>query len=108
MIILCVGMRAITTAMLSRSKKAYDKIRERLHGARSELGFELERGKSAASLYSFNERQKNDLVHRIDITRDDLRDLQEADPDHGDTASDDDSSLKLPKHLRPRGEDLFE
>ena len=107
MIILCVGMRAITTAMLSRSKKSYDKVRERLHGVRSELGFEKERQKSAADIFSFNERQKDDLVHRIDVSREDLRVLQSGDPDARDTDGDDDIDLKLPKHLRPRGEDLF-
>ena len=68
MIVAAVAARAFTTALLSSSKKDYDKIREQLHGARAELGFERERLDSAKGVMSFNERQKDDLVHRIQMT----------------------------------------
>jgi len=109
MIVVAVAARAFTTALLSSSKKDYDKIRERLHGARAELGFERERLDSARGVMSFNERQKDDLVHRIQMTRDDLEGLQAEDPDlsASNASSEKRPDPKLPRHMRPRDEDFF-
>ena len=109
MITFAVAMRAFTTALLSSSKKDYDKIREELHGLRAELGFERERGDSARGVMSFNERQKEDLMHRIEITREDLIILEAAEGEEGATeAGEEREDPKMPKHMRPRGEDLFD
>ena len=58
---------------------------------------------------SFNERQKDDLVHRIQMARDDLEVLQTEDPDlsEGKAADEKRADPKLPRHMRPRDEDFF-
>jgi hypothetical protein len=109
MIVVAVAARAFTTALLSSSKKDYDKIREQLHGARAEFGFQRERLNSARGVMSFNERQKDDLVHRIQMARDDLEVLQTEDPDlsEGKAAGEKRADPKLPRHMRPRDGNFF-
>jgi hypothetical protein len=107
-------MRTITSALLGGMKKRLDEIRQKLHAIKAELGFEAERRQSATDLLSFNERQKDDLLRRIEITKDDIEvlaaefdgkpvgkgDGEEEGEVHGDP--------KMPKHMRPRGEGLFD
>ena len=114
LIVAAVAMRTVTSAMLSGTKKNLDEIRQKLHTIKSELGFEAERRQSATDLLSFNERQKQDLLRRIEIAKDDIEVLsaefdekpesKSATEDEGEDRGD----PKMPRHMRPRGEGIFD
>jgi len=110
LIVAAVALRTITSAMLSGMKKSLDEIRQKLHAFKAELGFEAERRQSATDLLSFNERQKDDLLRRIEITKDDIEvlaaefDEQPANKGESEGEGDERGDPKMPKDMRPRGE----
>ncbi len=116
LIVAAVAVRTITSAMLGGMKKNLDEIRQKLHTIKSELGFEAERRQSATDLLSFNERQKDDLLRRIEITKEDIEVLAaefEEKPaskgeNEGEGEGEERGDPKMPKHMRPRGEGLFD
>jgi septal ring factor EnvC (AmiA/AmiB activator) len=114
LIVAAVALRTITSAMLSGMKKSLDEIRQKLHAFKAELGFEAERRQSATDLLSFNERQKDDLLRRIEITKDDIEvlaaefDEQPANKGESEGEGDERGDPKMPKHMRPRGEGFFD
>ena len=72
LMVTAVAARTVTSAMLGGMKKSLDEIRQKLYSSRSDLGFESERRQSQTDLLSFNERQKVDLLRRIEITKNDI------------------------------------
>lgn len=110
LIVAAVAMRTITSAMLGGMKKNLDEIRQKLHAIKSELGFAAERHQSATDLLSFNERQKDDLLRRIEITKEDIEvlaaefDEKPASKSEAEGEGDERDDPKMPKHMRPRGE----
>jgi hypothetical protein len=116
LMVTAVAARTVTSAMLGGMKKSLDEIRQKLYSSRSDLGFESERRQSQTDLLSFNERQKVDLLRRIEITKNDIEILAaefdekpkaaaetEAEAGSGEDRGD----PKVPRHMRSRGESLF-
>ncbi len=103
-----IAAKVVTGTMLGQKRKEIYKIREKLFGLRQELGHHEERKKVAKDMISFAARQKQDLHHQIEITKDDLAALAAEEDGEGDSDGAERSDPTLPAHMRTRGEGLFE
>ena len=99
-----IAVKVVTGTALNRQQKKLAAIRQELQAARGRLDHCNQRHQSAESVMSFSERQKADLLRRIEQCTQELEEL---------TASDSEGEAKeradpeVPVHMRPRGADLF-